>query len=338
MIERRNFYRILHVQPDASMAVIRENYRILVQRLKMRPDLRGANWNEELLDHAYDTLGDPVRRAVYDRELLKHYHIHTLSHGAFGLYSNPEVEQYHHEYTTDWDTFNFYRVLQIQPDAPAAAIAVSYQALKKNASIDQTLLEEAYRVLFNPETRQRYDVLLAAHHRTVPQENAADEDEVSSSHNDRTDVTAYSSVGSYRSVISHFCSFCKTPYFPELDGYQTDGCLECGSPLFTLQHDHAESPRRILMRININGECVFYPFWPSEPCKGRFQDLSPAGVRFVTDRHLDLQEIIKIDGAHFRAIGEVTHIQTNGNSISVGSRFITVKFEHQRGNFIRVEA
>ena len=337
MIERRNFYRILHVQPDASMAVIRENYRVLVQRLKMRPDLGDSNWNEELLDNAYDTLGDPVKRAIYDRELLKHYHIHTLSQGAFGLHSEVGLDQPDRSHTTNWDKYNFYRVLQIQPDAPIAAIAVSYQTLKKNGSIDQTLLEEAYRVLSNPETRQRYDVLLTAHHMASFQEKSTHEccDPL---HNESTDVTVQSSAESYRSVISNYCCFCKTPYFPELNGYQTDRCLECDSPLFTLLDDHAGSPRRTLMRINISGDCVFYPFWPSKPCQGIFQDLSPAGVRFVTEYPLDLHEIIKIDGSNFRAIGEITHLQTSGKEISVGCRFIAVKFEYQRGNFIRVEA
>lgn len=46
MIERRNFYRILHAQPDASMAVIRENYRLLKQKLKTHPDLTNDDWNE----------------------------------------------------------------------------------------------------------------------------------------------------------------------------------------------------------------------------------------------------------------------------------------------------
>lgn len=332
MIERRNFYRILHVQPDASMVVIRENYRILVQRLKMRPDLRHSDWNEELLDHAYDTLGDPARRAVYDRELLKHYHIHTLSQGAFSLNSNHELNQRGYTYTTNWNEYNFYRVLQIQPDAPIAAIAVSYQALKKNASIDQALLDEAYRVLSNPDTRKRYDVSLAA-----PQEKTADIHDDSLC-NETIDVAPRSSNESYHSVISHYCCFCKTPYFPELSEYQTDRCLECASPLFTLLDDFSESSRRTLMRINISGECVFYPFWPSKPQQGIFQDLSPAGVRFITEHSVDLHGIIKIDAPNFQAIGEVTHAQADGGKISVGSRFIAVKFEHQRGNFIKAEA
>ncbi|MBL8497633.1 molecular chaperone DnaJ [Nitrosomonas sp. JL21] len=337
MIERRNFYRILYVQPDASMAVIRENYRILVQRLKMRPDLSDSNWNEELLDHAYDTLGDPVRRAVYDRELLKHYHIHTLSQGAFGSNSNPELNQHGYAYTTNWNEYNFYRVLQIQSDAPVTAIAVSYRALKKNASIDQALLEEAYRVLSNPETRQRYDVLLASHPVSATQEESPGK-YGDSQHNEHLDVTPQSSIESYQAVISHYCRFCKTPYFPELNRYQTDRCLECASPLFTLLDDFAETSRRTLMRINIRGECEFYPFWPSKPYQGIFQDLSPAGVRFITEQSIDLHEIIKIDAPNFQAIGEVTHLQANDREISVGSRFIAVKFEHQRGNFIRAEA
>lgn len=58
MIERRNFYRILHVQPDASMAVIQENYRLLRQKLKIHPNLSGADWNENLLEAAYQTLSN----------------------------------------------------------------------------------------------------------------------------------------------------------------------------------------------------------------------------------------------------------------------------------------
>ena len=65
MIERRNFYRILHAQPDASMAVIRENYRLLKQKLKTHPDLTNDDWNENLLEAAYQTLSDPTKRSIW---------------------------------------------------------------------------------------------------------------------------------------------------------------------------------------------------------------------------------------------------------------------------------
>lgn len=66
---RRNYYRILHVQPDAPLEIIKSSYRTLMQRLRMHPDLGGDHWNASLLNEAYAVLTDPARRAAYDREL-----------------------------------------------------------------------------------------------------------------------------------------------------------------------------------------------------------------------------------------------------------------------------
>ena len=93
MIERRNFYRILHIQPDASFAVIRESYRVLMQAHESRSDLREADWDSGLLNIAYKTLQDPQLRATYNRELLKRYPIKTLSQGAFGISAEHAVYQ-----------------------------------------------------------------------------------------------------------------------------------------------------------------------------------------------------------------------------------------------------
>jgi len=72
MHNRRNYYRILHVQPDAPDAVIRASYRTLMQKLRLHPDLGGDDWNAALLNEAYRTLSDPDRRAAYDRNCEQH--------------------------------------------------------------------------------------------------------------------------------------------------------------------------------------------------------------------------------------------------------------------------
>jgi curved DNA-binding protein CbpA len=69
MKNRRNFYRILHVQPDAPTAVIRASYRTIMQRLKIHPDLGGDHEQAVSINEAFATLSDPVRRAEYDRVL-----------------------------------------------------------------------------------------------------------------------------------------------------------------------------------------------------------------------------------------------------------------------------
>ena len=71
MENRRNHYRVLHVQPDAPAAVIKATYRTLMQKLKMHPDLGGDTWNAALVNEAYSVLSDPLKREQYDRQVLQ---------------------------------------------------------------------------------------------------------------------------------------------------------------------------------------------------------------------------------------------------------------------------
>lgn len=69
-VNRRNYYRILHVQPDAPVEIIRASYRTLMHKLRYHPDLGGDDWNAALLNEALQVLSDDQRRAAYDRECL----------------------------------------------------------------------------------------------------------------------------------------------------------------------------------------------------------------------------------------------------------------------------
>lgn len=69
MKNRRNYYRVLHVGPEAPAAVIQASYRTLMQRLKMHPDLGGDHAGAALINEAYATLSDPARRQAYDLTL-----------------------------------------------------------------------------------------------------------------------------------------------------------------------------------------------------------------------------------------------------------------------------
>ncbi len=70
MDNRRNYYRILHVQFDAPEAVIRASYRTIMQKLRQHPDLGGDQWNATVINQAYAVLSDPMRRAAYDKTFL----------------------------------------------------------------------------------------------------------------------------------------------------------------------------------------------------------------------------------------------------------------------------
>ncbi len=56
MQNRRNYYRILQVQPDAPIAVIKNNYRTLLQKLRLHPDLGGDPENASQINQAWQTL------------------------------------------------------------------------------------------------------------------------------------------------------------------------------------------------------------------------------------------------------------------------------------------
>lgn len=73
MKNRRNFYRVLQVQPDAPVAVIRASYKTLMLELKQHPDLGGDLWNAQVLNEAYALLSNSEKRREYDRKLFEQY-------------------------------------------------------------------------------------------------------------------------------------------------------------------------------------------------------------------------------------------------------------------------
>ena len=66
---RRSYYRILHVQPEAPAQVITASYRTMMSKLRLHPDLGGDTDAAALINEAYAVLSDPGRRARYDAQL-----------------------------------------------------------------------------------------------------------------------------------------------------------------------------------------------------------------------------------------------------------------------------
>ena len=73
MKNRRNFYRILHVQPDAPKEIIKASYRALMTKLDKHPDRGGDHETAALINEAYRVLSDEAKRRRYDQSLLKTY-------------------------------------------------------------------------------------------------------------------------------------------------------------------------------------------------------------------------------------------------------------------------
>ncbi len=67
---KKNFYRVLGVNPKASPDKIKRAYRKAAKRF--HPDVSRRNGEKfREVQEAYETLSDPEKKALYDREVLK---------------------------------------------------------------------------------------------------------------------------------------------------------------------------------------------------------------------------------------------------------------------------
>jgi curved DNA-binding protein CbpA len=350
-----NYYRILQVQPDAPPEVIRHNYTILLQKLRMHPDLGGNNTDAALINVAYETLRHPEKRAEYDQLLLKQNNLSTVSQRHLtrpGLFSGKPKQ--HSAATTEKNQRNYYRILQVHPDAHATVIRERYTALSIKSELPQDLLDEAYYVLNNLQKRVEYDRLLKIYkHVTAVKKMETGNDRGNKNirlGNDglRNEFDNFSSYllhspdlcgrntdpVIYHPVITRNCAFCKTPYSSDLENNYKTLCLICDSPLFPSDEEMLGKATRSLDRIKRSENIIFYVYWPSQKLPGYLFDISPKGLRFETDFGLDTGQIIKIEGEKFKAVAEVIHSHMEAKKNSVGVCFRTVLFDSEKGNFL----
>jgi len=67
----RSHYEVLQIDPQASQEVIHGAYRALLKNARVHPDLGGDAARAAAINEAYAVLGDPERRAAYDRDLSR---------------------------------------------------------------------------------------------------------------------------------------------------------------------------------------------------------------------------------------------------------------------------
>ena len=83
-VNRRNYYRLLHIQHDAPAEVIKASYRTIMQKLKQHPDLGGDPENASFLNEAYATLTNEKKRAEYDKNQGAQKHTRPAHYSYFG--------------------------------------------------------------------------------------------------------------------------------------------------------------------------------------------------------------------------------------------------------------
>ena len=231
---------------------------------------------------------------------------------------------------------DYYHILLVVPDAPAAMIEASYRTLKqrlraKPGSVAaEALLDEAYRVLSDPEQRAAYDL-----ERDVALSERAAADFAATTVLD-PDAARYA---------AHRCLFCGTEHGLDHALERDDDCRECGSPLYPAERHRLEySGQRMLRRIPARRTIDLYVSWPqSAAYAAEMRDISLNGMQFVAGAPLPPNQIVKIDCASCAAVARVAHCDrelSDGGTERwlVGVEFLTLRFRNARGTFVSARA
>ncbi len=373
MKSRRNYYRLLRVQPDASLEMIKCCYRTLMQKLQHHPDLGGDEWDARHINIAYAVLRDSIKRARYDQELFQRHNIETLSRGNLG----PAPKTFRTISAPAGNQRNYYQLLQIQPDAELAVIEASYKLLKRNPDADRRLLDEAWKTLHSAVRRRRYDQQLKMLGHKVNATNTREKPEqdpyakpaaatqrksrpgqkekssfthTGTSQQQRKQDTPYdstfwqaenpqtSTINNQYKYDNQRCLFCQSSYSHNDYAHRHEYCDECNSPLPLSIERSAKLPRRSVARAKTQKPALIYSSWPSIPSRVSLSDLSPTGLSFINKRPLAIGQTIKIDAEEFKAVAELKYCKAIGPFSKIGVRFLTIQFSRQRGSFVSTSA
>ena len=209
---------------------------------------------------------------------------------------------------------DYYRILQIQPDAPAPLIHTSYQTLVRRALRESpggdeiARLEAAYAVLSDPQRRAAYDLERAG----------------------RTVVLPTAEAGK--------CLFCGAEHGVDGELKRDDECGRCASPLCPAERHRLEySGQRILGRIQVRHSISIWTRWDQDtPIAGEMRNVSLNGLAFTSPVLFEVNQIVRIDSTELRALGRIAHAEqaTSGaHPFSAGLEFLTLRLPEGGGTF-----
>ena len=192
------------------------------------------------------------------------------------------------------------------------------------------LINHAYAVLSDPVKRAEYDRLLPQRHRKRTEgDGSATASEFNRSHLSNTEAQCSN---------DDRCTFCDERVVAVVQAGIR--CPRCVSPLARVKRPKWESNgRRAMSRMPRSEQIVVYPSWPHPGCEAQLQDLSPTGIRFLTEHDLRIQQVLKISGATFDGVARIVSRtllpqSTAAALFSVRAKFLTIEFAASTGVFV----
>jgi hypothetical protein len=223
------------------------------------------------------------------------------------------------------DRPNYYRILQVQPDALPEIIHASYRTMMRKlkmhpdlggSATQAALMNVAYETLNDPRRRAAYDEELFHQSIQAPRFHK------------KPDVLAV-------------CPICRQPLSQEPKPGQV--CPSCRTPLKSdTVLESEQGTGRSLERTKVSDRVYYYSGWPCQAKEGQMIDFSPKGMRFISHQMLALHSVLKISCKLFEASGTVTNVSEEiaggQKSYSVGVCFLAVHFTNFHGTFLSTSA
>lgn len=229
---------------------------------------------------------------------------------------------------------NHYRMLYVQPEAPAEVIKAAYRALMSTLRAHPDLggdpemaarLTAAYNVLSDPEERQRYDLRLRKPLRGKPAAAGADLQAVT--------PTAWR--------LERRCPFCHMPFAGEAKAGTR--CTRCDSPLGpapTAERATGEIvgrrrgerfTRQIDVAMRLPGQ--------ARELTVRLRDVSLTGLSLLCPQPLPRGTSLRVIAPQFDTVATVVANRTSGAMHSVHARLLTLQLlKSGRGVYVDVRA
>lgn len=228
---------------------------------------------------------------------------------------------------------NHYRVLYVQPEAPAEVIKAAYRALMSTLRAHPDLggdpeiaarLNAAYHVLSDPEARQRYDKTL----RRPVRGKAAAGTEMQGA-----DPSAWR--------IERRCPFCHMPFAGETTAAAR--CTRCDSPLGPAPSAERAAgevvgrrrgerfTRQIDVALRLPGQAREHTV--------RLRDVSLTGLSLLSPQALPPGTAMRVIAPQFDTVATVVQSRASGAMHSVHARLLTLQLlKSGRGVYVDVRA
>ena len=240
-------------------------------------------------------------------------------------------------------------MLHVSRDAPVEIIRGSYRTMMQQLKHHPDLggdtataahINEAYAVLSNLGRRAEYDAELNSFGQFTSGEPASARPAASEPPPKPAEARPV------RRTLdpNKECLFCETPHDHGSIVDPNAVCVNCRSPLFASENCRIETVgKRAVFRIDKRQDITYFTQWPQmKGTKGRTEDISLHGLRFVTRSNLEKGQRIKIITNVLEAVATVMHCERQSAlwrpHYVAGVSFESLRLTKTLGGFVSARA